>query len=194
MNGGEGVLNYSNNPDVCIMEFNQVYEETFSKVRGYISLHCSDINTVPDILQETYLDFYKILSDKGVSYAKDNIAVLMKIAKRKVYRHYSFIDKIKIFIPLIHKNADDEEYFLPDFQDPCIQTVEEDILQKLEAERLWDIINTYPADVRKIIYLYFYEELTLAEIAGVMGWGLSKVKHKLYRTLEEIRRKEQRDE
>ena len=188
------MLNYLNNPDVCIIEFDQIYEDTFSHIRKYIALHCSDIDVIPDILQETYLDFYKLLSKKGTDYVNNNLALLLKIAKRKVYRHYSLKDKIKIFIPLINKNADGEEYSVTDRQDICTQTLEHYVLQKLETERLWDIISTYSADVRKIFYLYFYEELTLSEIAAETGYGLSKVKHKLYRTLDEIRRKEQNHE
>lgn len=184
----------ANKPDVCNSEFNKIYNETFAPLRKYVAVMCSDINYISDILQETYFDFYKIISKKGINYIDNPLSVLLKIAKRKVYRYYSLKDKLKIFIPIIKKNKDNEEYLITDEQEIYEQLPQDAILQNIEAQRLWAVIETYSADIRKILYLYFYEDLTLFQIADKMNYGISKVKHKLYRTLDEIRKKEQENE
>ena len=57
----------------------------------------------------------------------------------------------------------------------------------LEVERLYKKIQMLPEELRHIIELHYFEELTLAEIAKIMDLNLSTVKAKLYRGLKKIR-------
>ncbi len=166
--------------------FNLVYDETFDDVRKYIALKCADVSYIADILQETYLEFYRLVMRKGADYINDSRALLFKIAKRKVYSYYSLKDRLKSFIPL------NEDVPIEAMQiDDCMLDA---ILDTIEAQRIWDIVKTYPRDIHKIFHLYFYEGLTLAEIASTLGYSLSSVKNKLYRTLLEIRERENGNE
>ena len=180
------------NRDICMECFNRIYDETFDEIKQYIALKCADPSYIPDILQDTYFEYYRVLQRKGTDYAKDNHALIFKIAKRKVFRFYSMKQKLSVLLPLFHTNEDGSEYCTlneNESENSC------DIaLNGIEAERIWSIINTYPADVRKIMYLYFSCNMSHSQIAEKLGCSLSNVKNKLYRTLAEIRKKENCDE
>ncbi len=172
----------------CTDHFNEIYDATFAGVRKFVAAKCTDTAYLSDILQEIYLEYYKLLLYKGRAYVKNDRAMLFKIAKRKIYAYYSLKEKLKRFLPLGNRNVDGEEYEDEDIlrEDDTF----DGFFEEMEAKRIWGCIETYPADIRKICYLYFYEEMSLAEIAEATGYGLSAVKNKLYRTLREIREQE----
>jgi len=179
-----------NNPDVCTELFNRLYDDTFSEMRRYVAVRCTDTAYIQDILQETYLDYYRLILRKGAGYAENNRAVLYKIAKRKIYRYYSLKEKKKIFIPMSIPDGDSEETEIT-LSDPN-SNFEDAVISKVESDRIWDIISTYPADTRKILYLFFYENMSHTEIADELHLNLSTVKNKLYRTIREISEKGER--
>lgn len=176
--------------DICTEYFNGVYDDTFDYVKRYVASKCSDPSYIADILQETYCEFYKLILKHGVDHAGDARALLIKIAKRRVFRYYSLRRKLAVFVPLFETNRDGEEYCIAEEADDG----EDGIIDGIEAERIWSIIGTYPAETRKILYLYFSCGMSHSEIATQLGCGLSYVKNKIYRTLAEIKEKENCDE
>lgn len=179
----------NNDADACTDYFNKIYNKTFDRLKIYIASRCADTLYISDILQETYLEYYKMLLKKGTGYARDDCALLCKIAKRKVFHYYSLKQKLSMVVPLFSANKDGKEYCAADKTEDENSEYDE-ILNEIDAQRIWTIINTYPADVRKIMYLYFSCGMSHAEIAENTGCSLSNVKNKLYRTLAEIREKE----
>lgn len=176
----------TDNPDVCRELFNRIYDETFNEMRRYVACRCADTQTVPDILQEIYLEYYRLILRRGCDYARDNRAVVYKIAGRKLFRFYSLKERLRIFIPLIAPDGEDgQTEELPD-DGACF---EDGVIERAESERIWERLSHYPADVRKIFYLYYYENMSHSEIARAMNCGVSNVKNKHYRTLGEIEAK-----
>lgn len=74
-----------------------------------------------------------------------------------------------------------------DFADPSC--IEESYISAEEADIIKKVLTKYSPEIKKIIYLFYAEELSLSEIAGVMNMNVSTVKSKLYRTMNEIRKK-----
>ncbi|NLF28203.1 MAG: RNA polymerase sigma factor [Clostridiales bacterium] len=179
--------------EACAEAFQRIYEETFADMRRYVAFKCADVSYIPDILQETYLAFYRLMLRGGPDCARNGRAVLYKIARRKVYAYYTLREAAKRLLPLSRTRGEQEEEPSPErfFEEAG---VEEQALNKAESERLWRVVSSYSADVRKIFYLFFYEGMSHAEIAAALGCGLSNVKNKLYRTLSQIREREMRDE
>lgn len=182
----------NNHESKCTAHFNTVYDKTFDSLRKFVASKCSDPYYIADILQETYTEYYKVLLRHGIERINNDKAFLIKIAKRRLYAHYSLKEKLCMAVPLTFMSEDGEEYDNPSL--PCEESPEEDVISALEAERIWNIIETYPPDVRKILNLYFCEEMSPSEIANATGMKLHTVKNKLYRTIDEIRRKETENE
>lgn len=56
-----------------------------------------------------------------------------------------------------------------------------------EDDELYDQINKLPIDLQNIIKLFYFEELTLKEIAEVTNTNLNTVKARLYRGLQKLK-------
>ena len=46
--------------------FTQLYEETYDDILKYIVTHCSNLEDANEILQDTYLDFYRALKRRNI--------------------------------------------------------------------------------------------------------------------------------
>ena len=75
--------------------FNELYASTNQKVLAYIIVKCGKTEDVADIFQETYTEVVKIIKKHGISYFKQPDALVMQIAKRKIFRHYKLKEKLR---------------------------------------------------------------------------------------------------
>lgn len=162
------------------LHFNSVYDEYFDEIRRFTAVRCSDPDQLSDLLQEIWLEYYRAVAKNGTDYARSPLALLYKIARRKTARYFSLKKELMRLIPV---NGEESEIVLPDIYTDA----EEKALSSVEAERIWVILSSYPAETRKIVYLYFYEDMSLPEISRATGLSLSSVKNKLYRTLKELK-------
>ena len=179
----------TNDPEVCEAHFLAVYDETYDDIKRFAAARCEDPEDLSDILQDTYLDYFRLIQKRGTDYASSPRAVLYEIAKRKIFRSYSLKKKLSVFVPLSSADRDEQENFPADAQ---AADTEEEALDRVEAERLWKKIGTYPPETRKILYLYFSCGMSHTEIAEATGLNVSNVKNRIYRTLSGIRKAEER--
>lgn len=183
MRGGEPVVNSQ-----CDSTFDLIYGQTYNKALHYITARCGNAADIADIMQEVYAELYKVLVSRGVSYIREPEAFVMQLAKSKVYRHYTLLEKIRTFFPVAHPAADDDSMDVDD----NIGSLQEGLIDDLVADRilLRDIANylkTRPSDVQKVFYLHYVLEQTTAEIAHSLHLNESTVKSKIHRTVREVR-------
>ena len=166
--------------------FDEIYEATYQSVLSFVTVRCKNVADIGDIVQETYMELYKLLQKRGVNYVNNEQAMTMKIAKQKLSRHYSLMERLKQFVPMFAVNDEGDEVPLSDLEADAFLaeefTVNQAVLSEAQA-----IIASKPDDVRKVLYLYYDEGLPLAEIAERLSMKQSSVKNKLYRTLKELR-------
>lgn len=176
-----------NNCNELVSEhFDRVYDNTFDALRRFTASRCANVDLLPDLLQEIYLEYFNIISRKGVKYAKEPIALLMKIARRKLSAQFTLKEKLSsVFI-----SVSEEEYeSMPDF----LSDTEDTVIDKTEAEEIWAMLSEYPNETKKIFYLYYAEDMPLKEIAAAVKMPLSSVKTRLYRTLNELKERSNSD-
>jgi len=165
-----------------LCKFNKIYDDTYSDVLNYVIIKCHNVSDANDILQETYLEFWKILNKKELS--DDNIkSYLIGIAINKIKKHYSLLKKLKT-ISFFQKNNNDIE---------LIDTLEsdfdiEDITIKDDNWRqVWEYLKKKKnQNIPKVFYLYYKEELTIKEISELLEVGEPYIKNLIYRTLKEL--------
>lgn len=61
-------------------------------------------------------------------------------------------------------------------------------MDKFDTELVWKYLKKKNNNIAKIIYLYYYEDFTIKEIANSLNLTESNVKNYIYRTLKELRR------
>lgn len=174
-----------NGKEACDARFDAVYDETYDRIRRYVAIKCADPHDLSDVLQEIYLEYYRLLRRKGLDYVMDDGAMVFTIAQRKVKRYYSVKERLRKILPLGPSDREEgrELYDLPD---PV--SLEETLLAADETARILSRLDRYPAETRKIVYLYYAEEMKLEDIAKEMVLPLSTVKSRLYRTLRELKK------
>lgn len=73
--------------------FEQTYNDTYNYTLKYIICKCNNLNDVDDIIQETYLQFYKaLINGKEIL---DKQAYIIAIVNNKIKEHFKLNDKIK---------------------------------------------------------------------------------------------------
>lgn len=165
--------------------FNAAYDKNYRKVMAFVVAKCSDMGYVEDIVQEVFADFFGIIDKKGISHIKNETALLMKIAKIRVYRYYSLKARLKNLVPLTKKNEEGEETENFDFQ---YGDVEESYINSYTIKEVWQQIRQFPTDIQKIFALHFNLDKPLKEVAELLGMTESNVKHKLYRSIGKLRK------
>lgn len=160
--------------------FEEIYNATYEYTLKYILCKCSNIDDVNDLVQDTYVELYNILSRKDLT-LENYSNYIIGIAKKKLQRHYGLLYQIKI--ESISKSAD-EEYEL---EIPSDMDIEADTITKLDAENVWKYIKKKNIKVVRVFYLYYYLELTISQIAKKLNMSESNVKNVLYRTIKDIK-------
>ena len=173
------------NPEVAT-RFDEIYSATHKPVRAYIVARCSRTSDIADILQDTYLELYQVLQKRGVKYVTNEKALVLKIAKNKLARHYSLAEKLRMFVSARQQDDEGDEVDITELTPDSFLT-EEFTVNQIMYEAARKLILQKPEGVKKVFYLYYDAGLTMAEIAKELGVSESAVKHRLYRTIKELR-------
>lgn len=64
----------------------------------------------------------------------------------------------------------------------------------LHDDGMWSVVRSLPAQQRAVIALFYYEDLSVEEVAGVLGCSKSTVKVHLHRARETLRTRVSRTE
>lgn len=157
--------------------FQSLYDATRRQILIYLTAKCGDPSDVADLFQETYAEVYAALCRRGAGYVEHGEAFVKKLAKQQLYRHYSR-RQLRPSVPL--ETLGQELPAPPDEIDDRLVTRE--LLDAVHAA-----LEQQPALTRKIFFLHYSLDLTLAETARELGVSESCVKNRLYRTIGVLR-------
>ena len=166
--------------------FDEIYNSTNKQVRAFIMARCKRTADIADILQDTYLELYQVLTKRGVEYVTHEKALVMRIARSKLSKYYGIVERLKMFISPTGTDEDGEEVDLTEFVADDFLT-EDFAVNQIIYEHARQLIQQKPEGVKKVFYLYYDAGLTMAEIAAALSVSESAVKHRLYRTIKELR-------
>lgn len=168
-----------------VSRFNKIYDATNTNALAFIAAKCGNISDMQDILQETYMELYSVLSDKGVDYIENDEAFVINIAKQKIYKHYTVMQRFKSDLSLsVVVNEEETNIFETDFEE---MTIEDEICNSQLVDEIERYLKKKPQEIRRIFFLRFSLDKSIEEIASLMSLKPSTVKNKLYRTINEIR-------
>ena len=173
------------NPNAA-SRFGEIYDSTNKAVLALITAKCGRTADISDIFQDTYMELYKLLNERGVEYVTNEKALVLRIAKRKIARYYSLLERLRLFVSISTTNEDGEEVDLSELEADSFLTDDFSINHAL-LDTIRQFIKSKPEDVRKVFYLMYDVDLTIPEIAQTLSISESSVKNKLYRTLKELK-------
>ena len=138
-----------------------------------------------DAAQETFISAYRNLKnfrgDAKVSSWLHRIAVnqCLTTMRRTKTRSESFLDD--------EASADEKVFVAPLNQTPARTTEQNERLQIVRQA-----VSSLPVDLRQIIVMKEFEEMTFQEISEILELPLSTVKSRLYTALKQLRMKLER--
>jgi len=168
------------------LRFNEIYDSTNRAVLSFVTAKCSNTADISDIVQEAYMELYQVLNKRGVDYIKNDKAIVLRLARQKLSRYYSLMERLRMFLPMTVTNEDGDEAELSDLEADVFLT-EDFITNQIMLDEIKRLIAGKPQDVKKVFYLFYDVGHSISEIAQILSMSESNVKHKLYRTLKELR-------
>lgn len=151
--------------------FDVFVRKYYGAILTYCSCHCPDASYAEDLTQETFLHFFKRLSD--YRYMGKTKNYLYTIAGNLCRDYYK-----KVKEPLLEEQPARVQNLLQ-------QSETEDILNKVAVEAA---LSSLPWELREVIVLYYFQNQKLAEISGVLGISLPLVKYRLRRAKIQLKK------
>ncbi|MDR0454308.1 MAG: FliA/WhiG family RNA polymerase sigma factor [Deferribacteraceae bacterium] len=102
------------------------------------------------------------------------IAEYTQTDEEEVYRTYDLLNADKP-LSLDDTSGDEDGVSLVEFIQSNYLSPEDDVLQTSLTERMGEEIDKLPEKERLVVSLYYYEELTMKEVANVLGITESRV-------------------
>lgn len=163
-----------------------LYEQTYSKVYYTVKSMIKDEDAVFDIVQDTYLKAFAHLD----SFQGDTkFSPWVRQIAANTARDWLKKKRPMLFTEL---NSNDEqdtpvEELLPDER---IENLPDQVIDQKETKHLIrEIIEELPEDQRAAIGMFYYEEMSVKEIAAAMGVSESAVKSRLMYGRNKIEKK-----
>lgn len=141
--------------------FDVFVRKYYDEILTYCSYHCSDLEYTEDLAQEAFVHFFAKLSD---------------------YRH---IGKARNFLYTIagnlcknYRKKRKDETMVDSEMIHLAETVEftSELLTRMQVE---DALKHIPDELRKVVVLYYFQNLKLSEIADILKIGLPLVKYRM---------------
>lgn len=159
--------------------FEEIYEKTKRSVTLFLISRCKSFDDVNDVLQEVYMEYFRILQKKGIAYVRDEEPFLISLCKKKLSSYYSFWDRIanRTSIDISAESELNEQSIYEEES-----SVEDDFYREEMLHDVKEILKRQPDCVQKIFYLYYSMELSVTEISGLLHMKPQTVKNRLFRT------------
>ncbi len=152
-----------------------LYEQTYSKVYYTVKSMIKNEDDVLDVLQDAYLKAFTHLKsfeggEKFLPWVKQIAANTARDRlRRKTPALFGELTADETQTPAEERIPDERPAFLPEAS-----------LDAAETQRLIrEILDSLPDDQRAVVGMYYYEELSVREIAEALGVSESAVKSRL---------------
>ena len=153
--------------------FAALYRLTYAEVYHTAMVLVHNENTVQDIVQETY---YKCL--KNINQLKDPERFsgwVKKIAVNTAKAHLRNVDWI-----LFSEAEGEDGKSISELQDERLEHMPETVMEQAETDRLiQQILEKLDDKQRIVVGLFYYEEMSVAEIAEYLSCNVNTVKSRL---------------
>lgn len=151
----------------------ELYNKTYSNVYYTIKALVKDEDATLDILQDSYIKAFRSLDQ------------LKEPAKFKAWikqiAHNRAIDFLRKTKPILFINMESDDGDMPlEFEDTNVDNLPDVVIDRKETSRLIrEILNELPDEQRAVISMFYYEQLSVKEIAEQLGVSENTVKSRL---------------
>ena len=169
---------------ISLKNFEEIYNRTYKNTLKYIILHCNNLDDVNDLIQDTYIEFYKKVKNNKVLEVEEEQGLIIGISKNILKKYYrsKYQDKNNIIF------FENEEVQIEADID-----IELQFIDKENVAEIWEFLKKKDIKIAKIFYLYYGLDMKLTDIAKEMRLTESAVKNYIYRTIRELKNNKQKE-
>lgn len=149
-------------------EFEELFEAEFRAVVRSVFVVCQDLGRAEDLTQEAFLELLRHW--RRVSRYERPGAWVRRVAIRKAVQ----ATRREARRPWFERRA-------------AASTVAPDAPSTTFPDNTWAAVRSLPPQQRAVIALFYYEDLSVEDVAGVLGCSVSTVKVHLHRAREALR-------
>ena len=163
------------------MEFWNIYDQYYAKVRRFILTLVKDEWVADDLIQETFLKIQNNL--KNLKDPSKLSSWIFRIAYNLCQDHFRQSKRSRN-----EESIDQEE--MKDFKEALIQKgpdIQKELEQRQMGECVQDQINLLPESMRTVLLLFDIMEFSHQEIADILGSTVKNVKVRLHRARKKLK-------
>ena len=164
--------------------FHEIYDATYSRTAAYLTARCRQLSDVDDLLQETYLAIYRVLTAQGRSALENPEAYVISVAKTKIIDWYRKAKPDDTNLATVPPAEDDT--WLTRLPDPA-PTPEETYQDSETMQELEQLLKGREAHTRQAFYLHYCFGFSFPEIGLLQSRSESTVRSGVFRAVQEIR-------
>jgi RNA polymerase sigma-70 factor (ECF subfamily) len=154
--------------DLPETDLGAIYDETLPRVYGYLLVRLGgDAPTAEDLTQETYLSLARQIRERGMP--PEVVPWLLHVARNKLIDHYRRAERTRQrFAPLLDEDA------LPPEPPTALARVH-------DRDQIRQALARLAESQRLAIALHYLDDLTVQQIAGLLGKSATAVESLLAR-------------
>ena len=163
------------------MEFWEIYDQFYGKVRKFILALVKDEWVADDLIQETFLRIQNNL--KNLKDPSKLSSWIFRIAYNLCQDHFR---QLKIS----HKEERIDQEGMEDFKEALVQKgpdIQKELEQREMGECVQNQINLLPESLRTVLLLFDIMEFSHQEIADILGITVKNVKVRLHRARKKLK-------
>lgn len=150
----------------------ELYNRTYNNVYFTVKALIKSEDTILDIVQDSYVKGFKNLSQLQES---DKFRAWMKRIA-----HNSAVDYLRKAKPVIFSTMSTEEDEVIEFEDDRVENLPEVVIDQKETTRLIkEILDSLSEEQRLVVGMFYYEQMSVKEIAETLGISENTVKSRL---------------
>jgi RNA polymerase sigma-70 factor (ECF subfamily) len=163
------------------MEFWEIYDQFYSKVRKFILALVKDEWVADDLIQETFLRIQDNL--KNLKDSSKLSAWIFRIAYNLCQDHFRHLKRSR-------KEERIDQEGMEDLKEALVQKgpdIQREFEQRQMGECIQNQINLLPESLRTVVLLFDIMEFSHQEIADILGVTVENVKVRLHRARKKLK-------
>ena len=154
----------------------EIYEKCYNTIYYVVKSIIVDEDTTQDIVQDSFMKAFNNISK--LDNASSFVPWLKRLATNTAK---DWLKKKKpILFSSLYPDDDDNDEQEPEIEDVDLtQQPEEALDAKTKKQLLWDIINELSEEQRLVVSMFYFQEMSVAEIAENLGVSQGTIKSRL---------------